>query len=191
VSVGGLDTANSSIVYVPLEPGWNQLSSPFVIPVDWLTVYVGLNYDDALAAGSLASNSSNGFVYNKLYYWDGSGSYVASSALLPGEGYWVYNKTSSACVLYIPKPLAKPSGGGGQVSYKALAPGDPLPPAPPGSFGSGSQSGGSGGAGGCSSSVSTGNSNSDSSGPCILILIFVVLGLSRLALSLTNARARQ
>lgn len=152
----GLATDPAGLFYICLEPGWNIVSLPSPGSVLWSSVRVGNKGAGSTGADDVAANLLNSFISEFLFAWDGT-AYMAASALMEGEAYWVYNKSGSRKVLFVSDPLPK-AGDGASQSLSPLPADAPQPPAPPSTTESGAASafaGGGGGGGGGDSATQT------------------------------------
>jgi len=117
IDVGSGDCVDTSSDYaVSLSQGWNQIGSPFLFSVDFEDVKV----KKGPAIVSIQQAQENGWVRDKIWYWDGL-TYVFYRApdgtLDPWEGYWVKALVSD-CELLIPPVKAKESA---KILSQALA----------------------------------------------------------------------
>lgn len=144
-----VDTASAFDIL--LYPGWNMIGHPFNFPV---------TFADVSANGvRIGVAGENGYILENLFEYNGS--YILSSYLEPGHGYWVKNITNNIVTLSIPsswaaKPLAKSN------TTTALKAGDETPPPPPGIFISANSGGDSGGGGCFIATAAYGNENVES-----------------------------
>ncbi|MBI3098395.1 MAG: IPT/TIG domain-containing protein [Planctomycetes bacterium] len=162
LSFNTLSTAAAADVEVVYHPGWNQIGNPYSATVSWGAVHVQ-DLDPATGdpVGAPAPATSSALISNTLYFWNGS-SYVSSSSLEPGAGYWIFVQAGHD-ILFIydnpggaTKPLLGPLPG-------PLAAGAPVPPPPPGA-GIVSASGGGGSIGVSGGSPEAGVSSSGAAG---------------------------
>ena len=79
----------SADLVVPLQPGWNQVSSPLPVPV------------------AFASVTRPADVHDDLIAYDGSGYVHFSSAFLPGAAYWIHNAANAT--RHLTFPVAPPA----------------------------------------------------------------------------------
>jgi hypothetical protein len=101
-ATGQLAETNAPYVIV-LYPGWNQIGTPYNFSIDWDTVWVwwfSSSYDFYLYLIFDATASDNVFTSRTLWKYS-NGSYSASSAMSPGEGYWIYNYTGGYVYLTV------------------------------------------------------------------------------------------
>ncbi|GAA4820984.1 hypothetical protein GCM10023331_01660 [Algivirga pacifica] len=91
-NVGQYNSADQNITLSELsfEQGWNMISTPYNLPIDW----VGFKTFHSLK-NNLVNNLSE-----ELYHWDGAVN--TSSTLEPFKGYFVYNSGPSFKVKVIP-----------------------------------------------------------------------------------------
>ncbi len=109
---GSVDTSSDYAVNSP--SGWAQLGNPFAFDVDWDDVKVR----KGLEIVSIQQAQKNGWVRDKIWYWNGSEyefSQAPSGTLESWKGYWV-KVLVSGCEFLIP-PVAVEADG----SSKALA----------------------------------------------------------------------
>ena len=92
---------------VPLQPGWNQVSTPFGFAVPWDTVQVASGLGPSTVGGPVA--------YRDSAFQRGQ------TVLRPWEGYFVFNATGSRDTLVVPPVGAASGETGGEAAPKALA----------------------------------------------------------------------
>ncbi len=78
IQVASVPLASDKSFSIPLHPGWNIISNPFNVPVDWNAVR--------------QANSITGTI------WDYDGSYAESSVLVPFKGYYYFNPSQNASI---------------------------------------------------------------------------------------------
>lgn len=93
-------TDASSPQPIPLEPGWNQIGTPFPFPVAWNDVQRPEPVRDP-------------FAYDPPDFQDDV------SVLAPWQGYFVYNRADTAVTLQVPPEPAASEGGQGTSLAKA------------------------------------------------------------------------
>ncbi len=114
-----------------LQPGWNLIASPY--DADTVT------WNDWHTTVSLLPASGNDqpamWGISDPIWWDGT-QYLATSTLVGGRGYWVYNPHPVTMWLH----LTTDGFIGSVPADRPLGADDPVPPAPPGSASSGGSS---------------------------------------------------
>lgn len=129
---------------VPLDPGWNQISQPFF---DRGNNYTLMSWSDVLvdtdgALSGPVDTGSAGALIGSPYAWDGT-RYSPVTALVVGQGYFVYNRTPGPLYLLFNstdlQPAPVPSAKSGASSRAE----EEVPPAPPGGFAGESSTAGS------------------------------------------------
>ena len=126
-----------------MEPGWNQVGTPFTVNTSISSsIIAGDKFSTANAVGT-----SNVKGITKFIKWDPTlGQYMdETSALIPKEGYFVFNPNTMAVYMWVDNPSNKPGQLPPSSVVVSMAPGDPVPPPPPGM----NFSSGGGGGGGC------------------------------------------
>jgi uncharacterized protein (TIGR03382 family) len=117
---------------IPLKPGWNMISNPFVNPPlinkGWSTVSV--TADPEAWTGPVAANASPDL--SPLFEYVG-GSYQVATTLVAGRGYFVKNIAAGPQMLYllVDTTVTKPSSAATPTTL-AVPAGAELPPGPPG-----------------------------------------------------------
>ena len=88
----GVSTSTVGNVVLTLEPGWNQIATPYNMTIAWSSVLRGPNVEDRLVARA-------------------GGGYVDVDHLAPWQGYWVRNTGLNATTITIPPtPMTKSAG---------------------------------------------------------------------------------
>jgi len=96
---GGMSVDTSGDYAISLLVGWSQIGCPFPFNVDWNNVKVKKDSETV----SIEQAQTNGWVRDKIWYWNGSDyefSEAPSGILEPWKGYWV--KALVNCQLLIP-----------------------------------------------------------------------------------------
>lgn len=168
----GLSSDPASRFAICLEPGWNMVSLPSSGSVSWSAVRVGNKGAGSTGADDVPANLPNAFIAEFLFAWDGT-AYMAASAMVEGESYWVYNKSGSRKVLFVDDPPAK-AGASAEQSLTPLPDHAPQPPPPPDSTSGSSES--SFASGGGKSSSGGGDSATQVAGsPVAVMAVLLVL----------------
>ncbi|MCK4905147.1 hypothetical protein KAS42_02730, partial [bacterium] len=139
-----------------LEPGWNQIGTPFNFDIDWDTVDV-VYYDEGIEGYVICDVSSDENTVTSHTLWRYlNGSYSGTGVMRRGESYWLNNLTEDDVWLLInPVRTTIPNSFVPSLERTltlfAKVSGEEMPPPPPGGTGSESESGeeGSGGGSGC------------------------------------------
>ncbi|MBI4180244.1 hypothetical protein HY522_12555 [bacterium] len=116
-----VDATNSSALtdtqYLPLDPGWNQVGTPFeqVYSIDWMRVQTAagniVDLDTAADSGILVKRFHAYFGASFGYEDCPNASFGRTQCYFyPFEGQWVY--ANSSCTLVIPPPVSSGSAQG-------------------------------------------------------------------------------
>lgn len=150
------DSVDSYTVNLPPR-GWSLVANLFSSPLTWansshVQVLAGKASEEGKVITGIDS-PSNIYVNQTLWEMDNSSSsdilpYKVATFMKSGQGYWVYNKTSSSVTLKLSKPSTSASASKSEVTlYK---PDENLPPEAPMAIQAlGESSGAGGGGGGC------------------------------------------
>ena len=148
-------SVDSYTVAVPAE-SWALVSNVYSDVVTWtdVTILGGDVTAPIIRTVSSDRSSDDPMLNANLYAMDNEAEdltrpYQTSDFLLPGQGYWVQNKSGEVVVLKITKPVEPVVGKLSKASAKPyFKSGEDQPPIAPVSFGNEASIGGSGGGGG-------------------------------------------
>lgn len=92
---------------IKLEPGWNQIGTPFAFATDWPSVEVAYAGNRYLLGEEYVVGDDTIFVEDNLISYDGT-YHGFQSQLRPWEGYWVYNASTCEVGLLVYPVAATP-----------------------------------------------------------------------------------
>jgi len=144
-----------------LEPGWNQIATPFNFQIDWDLMDVYFSYFDGEVTHEFICgilSDENEFTSPTLWKYS-NGNYSSASLMIPGESYWIYNYNNdeNAQVYLLINPVRRTMSNDfipsleQSLTFFARLSGEPTPPPPPGGFDGAAEdnSGSGGGSSGC------------------------------------------
>lgn len=96
ITLGSGTTASLTDGQITLQPGWNQIGNPFTFAIDWNT-----DTDADQNSNIKGPVKYDGNKYIGIGQVDAPNDPTPFTQLLPWDGYWVYNASSSPVVLTI------------------------------------------------------------------------------------------
>jgi hypothetical protein len=89
----GRSVTTAKNYFITLPPGWSQIGNPFHFTVNWSEVIKTRSVGDSLVGYQGSLNELSGYDYTR-------------KQLIPGEGYFVYNRDNNSTTIEIPPKAA-------------------------------------------------------------------------------------
>ncbi|MDD5454511.1 MAG: clostripain-related cysteine peptidase [Candidatus Ratteibacteria bacterium] len=118
IDVTGMLWPTNMPYFIFLRPGWNQIGTPFDFDIDFDTVWVfGFEGGEKGEETQTRTSIDEGYIIDLPYTFDATsdentltsrtlwryanGNYAGSPVMIPGEGYWIYNKKDSNWIVFL------------------------------------------------------------------------------------------